>query len=152
MTRPGWLALLLLAGCASVDPHVQEAKRLVRGDEPVVAGTLEGGPWLVEDVNGGGVIDNARLEMTFGDGRVMGKAGCNSFGGGWQQDGASLKLGPLMATRKACAPALMTLEAKLLGAVEAATKVSFDATGAATLTAPDGRRVKIRRDQAGSGA
>lgn len=152
MRRTAWAALLLLGGCASVDPHVQEAKRLVRGNEPVVAGNLEGGPWLVEDVNGGGVIDNARLEMTFGDDRVTGKAGCNNFNGAWQQDGAAVRFGPLMITRKACPPALMMLEAKLLSALEAATTVAFDATGAATLTAPDGRRVKLRRDQTGSGA
>jgi heat shock protein HslJ len=116
MRQLAWPALLLLAGCATVDPHVQEAKRLVRGDEPVIAGTLDGGPWLVEDVNGGGVIDNARLDMSFAEGRLSGNAGCNGFGGRWQQEGASIKLEPLMATRKACSPALTMLEQKLLRA------------------------------------
>jgi heat shock protein HslJ len=146
--RAGWLVLLVLAGCASIDPHVQEAKRLVRGDEPVIAGTLEGGVWLVEDVNGGGVIDDARLDASFADGKVAGRSGCNRYNGGWQQDGATIKVGPLMSTRMACAPALMTLEQKFLAALEAATTVSFDATGAAFLKAPDGRVLRLRREGA----
>ncbi len=86
---------------------------------PVIAGSLEGGPWLVEDVNGGGVIDNARLEMTFdpgdqGTSRVSGRSGCNRFSGGWQQNGATITLGPIAGTRMACAPALMELESKFL--------------------------------------
>lgn len=141
-----WLVLLALAGCASMDPHVQEAKRLVRGDEPVITGTLEGGVWLVEDVNGGGVIDNARLDASFADGKLSGRAGCNRYNGGWKQDGATIDIGPLMSTRMACAPALMMLEQKFLAVLEAATSVSFDATGAAFLKAPDGRLVKLRRE------
>jgi heat shock protein HslJ len=144
--RAAWLVLLAIAGCASVDPQVQEAKRLVRGEEPVIAGTLEGGVWLVEDVNGGGVIDNARLDASFADGKVSGRSGCNRYNGGWQQDGATIKVGPLMSTRMACAPALMTLEQKFLAALEAATLVSFDATGAAFLKAPDGRVLRLRRE------
>jgi heat shock protein HslJ len=144
------LVLLAIAGCASVDPQVQEAKRLVQGREPVVAGTLEGGVWLVEDVNGGGVIDNARLDASFADGKVSGRSGCNRFNGGWQQDGATINLGPLMSTRMACAPALMALEQKFLAVLEAATLVSFDASGAAVLKAPDGRLVKMRRETAGA--
>lgn len=139
------LVLLALAGCASIDPHVQEGKRLVRGEEPVVTGTLAGGTWLVEDVNGGGVIDNARLDLTFADGRVSGKSGCNNYSGAWQQDGSAIKLGPLMGTRKACPPALMVLEGKFLATLEAATLVTFDTTGAAFLKAPDGRIIKMRR-------
>jgi heat shock protein HslJ len=141
------LLALLLAGCAS-NPHVQEAKRLVRGEEPVITGTLAGGIWLVEDVNGGGVIDNAQLDASFADGKVSGRSGCNRYNGGWQQDGAAIKVGPLMSTRMACAPALMTLEQKFLATLEAATLVSFDATGAAFLKAPDGRVLRLRRDEA----
>jgi heat shock protein HslJ len=144
--RSALLALLALAGCAGTNAHLQEGKRLVRGGEPVIAGTLAGGPWLVEDVNGGGVIDAARLDLTFAENRVSGKSGCNSYGGAWRQDGATIKLGPLMGTRMACAPALMVLEGKFLAALEAATTVVFDKSGAALLKAPDGRVVTIRRE------
>ena len=123
---------------------------LVKGEMPVIAGTLEGGPWRVEDVNGGGVIDNARLEISFDPGDqntslVSGVSGCNRFSGRWQQNGAAVTLGPLAGTRMACAPALMDLEAKFLATLGAVTMVRYDTTGAAFLQAPDGRVIKLRR-------
>ncbi|MBC7519998.1 MAG: META domain-containing protein [Sandarakinorhabdus sp.] len=146
MKRCAVLALLAMAGCASADPYVKEGKRLVQGIEPVIAGTLAGGPWLVEDINGGGVIDDARVDLAFAEGRVSGRSGCNRFSGDWQQAAQAIKLGPLMGTRMACAPAIMVMEAKFLAALEATTTVVFDNSGAALLKAPDGRVVKIRRE------
>lgn len=135
------IAALLLAGCA-------REVAVVKGVEPVAAGSLAGGPWIVEDINGGGVIDNARIDISFDPGsrRVQGRSGCNRFGGGWQQDGATIRLGPLAGTRMMCPPALMDTEQKFLAALEAATLVSFDETGAAMLKSPDGRVVKLRRE------
>jgi putative lipoprotein len=134
--------LLALAGCAS-----NEAK-VIKGQELVVNGALAGGPWRVEDVNGGGVIDNARLDMTFDvtELKISGHAGCNSFMGPFVETGPVVKIGPLATTRKMCAPALMDLEGKLLAALQAATSVTYDTTGAATLRTPDGRRIKIRKE------
>ena len=134
-------ALLTVAGCAN------EVK-VVKGQELVVAGALAGGPWRVEDVNGGGVIDDARLDMTFDvtELKISGHAGCNSFIGPFVETGPVVKIGPLATTRKMCAPALMDLEGKLLSALQAATSVSYDTTGAATLRTPDGRRIKIRKE------
>ena len=136
--------LALLAGCA------KEAA-LVTGKQPVVAGTLEGGPWLVGDINGGGIMDNARVDLTFDPGdqntsMVHGNSGCNRYRGSWKQDGATIKLGPFASTMMACPPAVMDTEQKFLKTLEAATTVTFEATGAAILKAPDGRRLKIRRE------
>ncbi len=145
MMRLGLIAgvALALAGCA-------KEVALVKGEMPVIAGSLEGGPWWVEDLNGGGVIDNARLEMTFdpgdqGTSRVSGSSGCNRFSGRWQQDGTTITLGPLAGTRIACAPALMELESKFLATLGAVTAVSYDASGAAYLKAPDGRVITLRK-------
>ena len=126
--------LALLAGCA------KEAA-LVTGKQPVVAGTLDGG----------GIMDNARVDLTFDPGdqntsMVHGNSGCNRYRGSWKQDGATIKLGPLASTMMACPPALMDTEQKFLKTLEAATTVTFEATGAAILKAPDGRRLKIRRE------
>jgi heat shock protein HslJ len=133
--------LLAFAGCA-------REMQVVKGQELVVAGALAGGPWRVEDVNGGGVIDDARLDMTFDvtELKMTGHAGCNSFTGTFIETGSVVKIGPLATTRKMCSPALMDLEAKLLSALQAATSVSYDKTGAATLRTPDGRRIKIRKE------
>jgi putative lipoprotein len=134
------VAVLALAGCA-------REISVMKGQEQVISGSLAGGPWLVEDLNGGGVIDDARLDLLFDVTvmRVSGQAGCNSFNGAFVETGPKVTIGPLATTRKLCAPALMDMEAKLLAALQAATTVVYDATGAATLKTPDGRRVKIRR-------
>ena len=52
------------------------------------------------------------------DGRVAGLAGCNRFSGGYHVDGATLSLGPLMATRMACPPPLDALEQSLFAAFD----------------------------------
>jgi heat shock protein HslJ len=140
----GIAALAMVGGCA-------REVALVKGVEPVVQGSLEGGPWLVEDLNGGGMIDNARIDLTFdpgdhGTSGVYGKSGCNRFRGSWTQTGSTVKFGPLAGTMMACAPALMELEQKFLKTMEAVTTVSYDASGAALLKAPDGRVIKIRKE------
>jgi putative lipoprotein len=137
---------LSLAACGTTD-----VGRAMKGDLPPLGGSLEGGPLLVEDVNGGGVIDNARLEMTFDPGdqntsRVYGRSGCNRFNGSWQQNETTVKFGSLASTKMACPPALMDLERKFLTTLGAVTTLSFDGTGAALLKAPDGQAIKIRRE------
>lgn len=139
------IGLIGLSGCA-------KEVALVKGEMPKLGGSLEGGPWLVEDLNGGGVPDGVRLDATFEPGdqntsMVFGASGCNRFRGGWQQTGATVKFGPLAGTMMACEPAKMDTERKFLQTMEAVTTVSFDATGAALLKAPDGRAVKLRREK-----
>lgn len=140
----GLMVGLALGGCA-------REVALVKGDLPVVTGSLEGGPWLVEDINGGGAPDAVRLEVTFDPGDdgasvVHGTSGCNGFRGSWQQSGGVVKLGPLAGTMMMCEPAKLDTERKLLQTLEAVTMVSFDASGAALLKARDGRTVKLRRE------
>lgn len=139
------LGLLALSSCA------KEAA-LVKGDLPALGGSLEGGPWLVEDINGGGVPDGVRVDATFEPGDhdtsvVFGASGCNRFRGGWKQTGATIKLGPLAGTMMMCDPAKMDTERKFLQTMEAVNTVSFDTTGAALLKAPDGRVIKLRREK-----
>lgn len=133
---------LLLVGC-------QTTKAMVKGEEPVTTVALAG-RWTIEDVNGGGVIDNAALEIAFeggdaGSARVNGRAGCNRFVGSWKQAGNTVELGPLATTRMACPPALMELEAKTVATLAAVRSVSQDRSGAVRLLAPDGRALTLRR-------
>jgi putative lipoprotein len=135
------MALVLVAGCTTMT------------DKPKVAGgSLEGGPWVVEDINKGGVMDNARGDLTFEPGdhntsKVYGRAFCNRFTGSWQQNGNQITFGPLAMTRMACTPALMDLETKFSAILNDVKTVSFDATGAAILATADGRTIKIRREK-----
>ena len=118
----GITALALIGGCA-------REVALVKGVEPVVPGSLKGGPWQVEDLNGGGMIDPAAIDLTFdpgdhGTSSVYGKSGCNRFRGAWTQTGSTVKFGPLAGTMMACAPAVLELEQKFLKTLEAVTMVS----------------------------
>jgi heat shock protein HslJ len=50
-----------------------------------------------------GVIDGTRPTATFtSEGKVSGSAGCNTFSGPYEEDGATLRIGPLASTRRAC--------------------------------------------------
>jgi len=89
------------------------------------------------------VSEAPRLFLTFtSDGKVTGNAGCNQFGGEAKVAGDSLRLGPLISTRRACADqARMEREQRFLDALERARSwrldqgrlVLIDSEGAARL-------------------
>ncbi|HSA81960.1 MAG TPA: YbaY family lipoprotein [Geminicoccaceae bacterium] len=73
---------------------------------------LVGPTWVAEDIGVGGVIDYLQSHITFtADGQAHGFGGCNHFTGGYTLDSATLSLGPLASTKKACPPAVMNQEA-----------------------------------------
>lgn len=126
----GFVAVPVLADAAPADPAV-----------------LQGAAWIVEDINRGGVIDNARLTLTFGaDGRVSGSGGCNNFSGTYSVDGSKLTLSPLAMTRRACvAPALSAQESRYTTALNGELTWSITGDGALELVGDGGRRVLLRR-------
>lgn len=146
--------LLLLAGLALASCSTRDVSRVMKGDLPPLGGSLEGGPWAVDDLNGGGVLKGARLEVTFDPGdqdtsMVSGFSGCNRFTGRWWQQGAQVKFGPLAGTKMACAPALMQLEGKFLATLEAVSQVSFGPEGVAVLRSSDGQVIRLRKASGG---
>jgi heat shock protein HslJ len=94
------------------------------------SGTLFAQPWLVEDINGGGVVDRAQSTITFSkDGSISGNTSVNRFRGAVTVDGNKLSFGPLGTTRRAGPPALMQQEAKFLKAIESVTVFQIEETG-----------------------
>jgi putative lipoprotein len=80
---------------------------------PTGATALVGPTWVAEDIGGGGVIDYLQSHITFtAEGQAHGFGGCNNFTGGYTLDGATLALGPLASTKKACPPAIMNQETR----------------------------------------
>ncbi len=145
MQGPGWAlaALLLLGGCA-------REVALVKGVEPVAAGTLAGRKWRVETINGAKVLAGQPAVIGFapGDGRdglVSGSAGCNRFDGAWRISGDAVEIGPLAVTRMACSPDVMEMEAKLMGVLGAVRRVYFGGGDTARLVGNDGRQLALRR-------
>lgn len=93
------------------------------GDMPALVGVT----WLVEDIRGGGVMDRAQTTIGFDErGGVHGSGGCNQFNGAAEVSGGALSFGPLAATRRACAEALMDQESKFFGALDAVKGYRFD--------------------------
>jgi heat shock protein HslJ len=85
------------------------------------------GKWLVEDIDGGGVID--RLQTTLevsADGKVTGMGGCNRYAGSANIDGSAIKFLPMGSTRMACSPAVMKQEARFHSTLEKVTAWRVD--------------------------
>jgi len=122
------LIAVQLGGCALLGDSTVNSPLLV-------------GPWRIEDVNGGGVPDGARLTIEFGvDGRVAGVSGCNRFTGPYETRGKNkVRIGPLATTRKMCPEALMDIEAKTLAALAATRRHQKDETGAVVLSGGEQR-------------
>jgi heat shock protein HslJ len=80
---------------------------------------LTGSEWLLEDLSGAGVIDNAQATLAFPEeGKVTGRGSCNRFFGPAKISGDSVQLGPLGATRMACPEAVMNQETKYVDALQ----------------------------------
>lgn len=103
------------------------------------------GAWRVEDVDNAGMIDGAELTVDFGaDGRISGRSACNRYGGEYVYSSGILTISALFSTKMACAPALMSLEAKFLDRLEGALRVNAVAADALSLEDEDGR-ILIRK-------
>jgi heat shock protein HslJ len=87
---------------------------------------LTGSEWLLEDLGGSGVIDNAQATLSFPEaGKVAGRGSCNRFFGPAQVSGDAVKMGPLGSTRMACPEAVMNQETKYLNALQAAERFEW---------------------------
>ena len=102
---------------------------------------------MVEDIGGGGIIDRSRVTLNFGaDGRLWGRASCNTYQGDYSLTGESLTLTLSATTMMACGPALMDQERKVLDLLARIRAFEVDSTGALILKADDGRTLLARRD------
>jgi heat shock protein HslJ len=102
-------ALLATAGCATAG---EEAAAPLAGSEwrPVAIGDTAPGS------------DSGSFVQFRGEGQITGTGGCNRFSGTYEIDGATIRIGPLAATRRACPPPLMHREAALFAALERARR------------------------------
>ena len=100
--------------------------------------------WLVEDIDGGGIIDRSHATLTFSeDGKLSGSASCNRYFGEYQRQGEALSFMPLGTTLMACPESLMNQEQRFLKALQAADRFSIDVNGALILEG-QGHRILAR--------
>ena len=108
------------------------------GGEPV--DLLAGREWVVEDLDGGGIIDRSRVTLVFdaAERRIHGRASCNSYNGGFVLTGEGLSFGDVAATMMACPEALMNQERRFFRILGGVSRFDLDATGALLLAGDDG--------------
>jgi len=118
------------------------------GGDP--ATLLSRGEWMVEDVNGGGIVDRSQGTLLFTgtengeEHRVGGRSFCNRYTASYELTGEGLTIGNAAVTRMACAPALMDLEQKFLDILMNTQRFELTETGALVLHTADGRTLTAR--------
>jgi heat shock protein HslJ len=117
------------AGCAS--KPIKESAATHSTENLPTAASLAGTEWLLEDLAGAGVLDNAQATLSFpkdfvSEGKISGNGSCNRFSGGATIDSGSIRVGPLAATRMACVPAVDDQETRYLKALQGAERLAFN--------------------------
>ena len=117
--------------------------------EPLPLASLVGVAWRVTGYNNGrggvvSVVPATQLSATFGaDGTLSGDTGCNTFRASYTLAGATVTIGPIATTRRAClSDAASTQEQAFLAALGAASSYElvgdrlalWDAAGATQLS------------------
>jgi heat shock protein HslJ/membrane-bound inhibitor of C-type lysozyme len=141
----------LCADTMSGMPHPNTVTLLLDGEtlrgcggDP--AALLQGAEWVVEDLNGGGIIDRSRVTLNFAeDGRVSGNGSCNTYNGGYVLTGEGLTLSRAATTMMACPPALMSQESRFFELLEKVQRFEIGADGALILHTEDLRTIAARR-------
>lgn len=124
---------------------VQAGNKTLRGCGGDPAFLLQRGRWLVWSINGQDMAANARPTLVFDAvGKVNGRA-CNSYSGTYQVAGEGLRFGPIVATKRACAPPLGDQENALLAVLRDAVRHELGADGSLTIETNDGRRLVARK-------
>lgn len=110
-------AVLAFAGCGAGGAGTESAV------------SLDGAWELVSGAGPGGRVDAPKshpVTATFEDGKVGGRAACNSYGGSVRVTEGRFEVDELTATEMACEPAAMAAEAAYLQALLAADRVRRD--------------------------
>ncbi len=123
---------------APVDMHLVMVRK--GGDETVASG-IEGKDWLAEDIQGGGVIDNAHTTLTVAsDGAVSGSGGCNRYVSKATLSGQEIAFADIGSTYMQCPTALMNQERKFLDVLGKTRSYKID-MGKLVLLDEEGREI-----------
>jgi len=129
----------LVSGCTT---QPQEPNEQIQ--HPQYAPLLTSKEWIVEDINGQGIIDSSRASLSFdAEGRVSGSTSCNRYFAGYSLNGHRLEINQAATTMMACPEALMQQERRFLNALEAAQRITIDPSGALILQG-NGHRMLAR--------
>jgi len=108
----GWF---MIAGCS----HTAES--------PMIVNELIGTEWVLEEIDGRGVVDNVQSTLRFdGNDRIIGWGGCNRYFTGVGSAGNGIKLGPIGSTRRICPAVVMDQEDRFFQALEKARTIRIE--------------------------
>jgi heat shock protein HslJ len=124
------LLMLALMGCETAVSDDDGGDRLTQSD------------WVAQTIAGQAVINPGRVTLSFAEGRVSGRGGCNLYSGPVEYGGGMIKVGPLISTKMACMEAgLMQQESTYLNVLQAAERYAVAANGQLTITTKMGALV-----------
>ncbi len=103
--------------------------------------------WRAEDIGGSAVVSGSEVTMMLGtDGKIGGKSGCNGYSANYQMTGEMLNVyPPMIGTRMACPPALMTQENRYRTLIETAQSVRTTPEGWLIIASADGTTSRFSR-------
>jgi heat shock protein HslJ len=97
--------------------------------------------WSAVSINGQDVPSGSGVTLEFGDHKVSGRAGCNSYFAAYEENGPKLTVHDVGATKMACDPARMTREATYLSILGSTVSYTRDDRGGILLAGKDGRTI-----------
>ena len=116
--------------CSSVEPDVSSQAPLLKTPSA----------WQIEDVDQRGIPDAANIHLAFqDDNKLVGSTGCNRLAGSFFLQGRELNIKQVVSTRRACVPALMDIENRLMNALAAVKYAELDRSSRLTLIDASGR-------------
>jgi heat shock protein HslJ len=119
--------MLVLMSCESANSNGEGADQLTQSD------------WVAQSIAGQAVVSPGRVTLSFGEGRVSGRGGCNLYSGPVEYGRGVIKVGPLISTKMACMEAgLMQQESAYLNALQAAERYAVGMNGKLTITTRSG--------------
>jgi heat shock protein HslJ len=111
----------------------------VSDDNPGSDDRLTQEDWIAQTIGGKPVIKVGRVTLSFAEGRVSGRGGCNLYSGPVEYGKGAIKIGPLISTKMACLEdGLMQQESAYLNTLHGAERYAVDAGGKLTISGKAG--------------
>ncbi len=143
---PAFVALL--AGCQSLKQMLPEEQEQAPDQSALLIGSL----WIASQIGGQEATAEPRVTVAFyGDGRLVGKGGCNTYTGRYTLDGMAMQVSALKAGQSACDAPIAEQERAFLAALAAASRYEVEAEplqpgGALVLSDAAGPALRFHRD------
>ncbi len=131
------LLLALLWACA---PLMEEGAPEA-GDGQRLADSV----WQVAAIDGRPSLPGVSSTMAIRSDLIGGSTGCNRYSARLERSGSALSIGPVAATKMACAPPAMEQEAKLIAALQRVRSYRLEDGELVLLDVQGGERVRLVR-------